>query len=159
MKTLFRIEPVGRPLGKDRIYSKSMTMVEERVVVVKARSADEAIRIGEAEARRYARQFHRNPYGQRVRTRRLRCTEVYDINEPVREMTEVYSSTQVVPRGVSDSAVIRRAFGPTESPRAYASRRNILDICFQVPAPGVKRTTREQAFYNLLTKRLKRNDA
>src|SRR6266850_4015863 len=85
VKTLYRIEPVGRPLGRDRVYSKDMTMVEERVVIVKARSGDEATRIGEAEARRYSRRSHRNPYGQRVRTRRLGCTEAYDINEPLHE--------------------------------------------------------------------------
>ena len=155
MKTLYRIEPVGRPLGRDHLYSKDMTMIEERVVLVKARSCDDAIRIGQAEARRYSSGSHRNPYGQRVRTRRLRCIEAYDINEPVREMTEVYSSTQVVPRRVTDIAIVSRMFGPAESERAYKSRRNILDISFQSPAPGVTRTKREAAYALKLAGRLK----
>src|SRR5262245_8992166 len=148
VKTLFRVEPVGRPLGKDRLYSRNMTMVEERVVVVRARSASEALKIGETEARRYARSSHRNPYGQRVRTRRLDCIEAYDMNEPLHELTEVYSSTRVVPRRVSDRTLVRRAFGPVESHRVRASRRNILNICFSRPAPGVKLTKAEQTFHN-----------
>ena len=134
---------------------KDMTMVEERVVLVKARSGDDAIRFGQAEARRYSRSSHRNPYGQRVRTRPLRCIEAYDINEPVRKMTEVYSSTQVVPRRVTDTAIVTRMFGPAESGRAHRSRRNILDISFQSPAPGVMRTKREAAYARKLAGRLR----
>jgi uncharacterized protein DUF4288 len=155
VKTIYRIEPLGRRLGTDRHFSKDMTMVEERVVVVRAHSADEAIRIGKVEARRYSRLMHRNPYGQRVRTRRLRCIDAYAMNEPLHEKAEVYSATQVVPRRVTDAAIIRHAFGPVESRRAYLSRRNILDISFNSPAHGVKRTKREAAYANKLTRRLK----
>ena len=131
-------------------------MVEERVVIVKARSGDEAIRIGESEARRYARSSHRNPYGQRVRVRRLGCIEAYDINESRHELTEVYSSTQVVPRRVSDRTLVRRAFGPFESDRANGSRRNILNISFAGPAPGVKLTKAEKRLNNKLGASLER---
>ena len=78
------------------------------------------------------------------------------MNEPLHDLVEVYSSTQVVQRNVPDRTIIRHAFGPPESDRAYASRRNILQIEFERPAPGVKRTKAEQTFHNRLVASLER---
>jgi hypothetical protein len=55
VKTLHRTQPIGRPVGRDKLYARAITLVEERVVILEARSFEEAIRRGEAEARKYAR--------------------------------------------------------------------------------------------------------
>jgi hypothetical protein len=52
----------------------------------------------------------------------------------------------VVPRRVSDKAVVRRLIGSHESKRATAERRNILDVVFNTPAPGVALTPYERSF-------------
>ena len=133
-------------MGSDAAFSADMTLVESRVVLIRARSEKEAGRKAAAEAKRYASSTrHRNPYGQRVRLRYLGYLRIYDINEPATDGTEVYSETEVVSRTVSDRAVVKHMFGPGESKRVAASRRNVLDIIFIGPAPGVKLTAAETA--------------
>ena len=147
VKTLHRTQPIGRPVGKDKFYSGAMTLVEERVVTLKARSFAEASRRGEAEARKYARECqHRNPYGQQVRSRYMEYCDVYLLDDAPADGIEVFSETEVVPRGASDRAVLQRVIGRKESRLAYQSRRNILDIVFDGPAPGVPFTRKEREF-------------
>jgi hypothetical protein len=159
VRTLYRLEPVGRPQGTDRLYSDRVTGVEERVVVVRARSGKEAIRKGEAEARKYAADSFHNPYGQRVRTRRLDYIDAYDINEPLVEGAEVFSEVEIVSRSVPDRDIIRRLIGRPESDRVFASRRNIHDIAFMKPAPGVKRNRKDQKLFDSVQAQLRRRDA
>ena len=143
-KTLYRTAADGRAMGKDKYFSKSATVVEERVVVFKARSAAEAIRKAEAEAKSYAHaDRHRNPYGQQVRTRYLGWYDVYLIDEPPVDGAEVFSAMQAVSRRVSDRAVVNRAMGANETKQALASRRNVMDVLFSGTAPGVKLTRKE----------------
>jgi hypothetical protein len=147
VRTLYRIEAKGRPVGRDANYSPSMTLVEERVVVLKARSVQEAIQKAEADARRYAGDCrHRNPYGQRVRTRYVGYCDAYRAGRGIASGAEVFSASEVVPRRVSDRAVVRRLIGSHESNRATAERRNILDVVFNAPAPGVALTPSERSF-------------
>ena len=145
VKTLYRSAPVGRRQGIDRLYSDQVTLVEERVVLVRARSLDAAIRKAEREARRYAADWHRNPYGQRVRTRYLGFVEAFDIDDEVGDGCEIFSETEVVWRAITDRSVIERQVGRPESRRTFEARRNVLDICFLSPAPGVRLTARERA--------------
>ena len=146
VRTLYRTSPVGRPRGTDRLYSREVTLVEERVVVFRARSLAEAIRKAEAEAKNYTADWHRNPYGQRVRTSYLGYVDAYEMNDELVDGAEVFSETEVVSRKVADRAVAKRLVGQTESRRTFDLRRNILDIVFSAPAPGVRRTAREKAF-------------
>ena len=159
VKTLYRSQATGPRRGTDRLYASNVTVVEERVILVRARSAREAIRKAEAEAKTYAADSHRNPYGQRVRTRFLGVVDAYDMNEPLREQAEVFSTNEVVPRRVSDQAIIARQLGRAESARVFASRRNVLDISFVAAARGVVRTPREQSYFERLQHRLGRRDA
>jgi hypothetical protein len=160
IKTLQRTEPTGRPIGKDKYFSPSMTLVEERVVLVKARSFEEAIKKGEAEAREYARQTrHRNPYGQAVRSRYLGYCDAYLVDDRPIEGTEIYSSTEVVLRGLSDRSILQRVIGRKETPRTNRSRRNILDVVFAAPAPGVPLTQKELAFVERYQTLRRRSDA
>lgn len=145
VKTLYRVTPVGRPQGKDRYYSNSVTLVEERVVVVKAGDASEAMRLAERDAHKYARMSHRNPYGQRVQVRVLGFVDAYTLDDDLHELTEVFSETEVVPRSVRDRAIIRRQLGRHESNLIHGTRRNFLDLVFMGTAPGVKPTRREFA--------------
>jgi uncharacterized protein DUF4288 len=147
VRTLYRLDALGRPLGRDGNYSPTMTLVEERVVVLKARSTHEAIQKAEADARRYVVECrHRNPYGQRVRTRYLGYCDAYRRDKSLGSGAEVFSASEVVPRRVTDRAVVRRLIGSHESKRATAERRNILDVVFNPPAPGVALTASERSF-------------
>jgi hypothetical protein len=127
--------------------------------VVRARTGEQALRKAEVEAKKYASNWHRNPYGQRVRTRYLGCVDAYHMFDDLRAGAEVFSDTEVVPRRVSDSAIVDRQVGRPESKRRHSSRRNILNIAFNAPAPGVSRTARESSFLVKRGRREGRNDA
>ena len=147
VKTLYRTAPRGRPKGTDPFYAKNVTLVEERVVIVMARSFDEAIKKAEAEGLEYARDRHRNPYGQEVVTRYLGYCDAYDMSpDDPKSGVEVYSSTEVIADRVSDRRILARSIGYGESAAMRSRRRNFLHIVFNAPASGVRLTKKELAF-------------
>ena len=136
VKTLFRIVAVGRPVTRDDAYDARVSLVEERVVLFKARSFSAAIRAAEREARRYARYRYVNPYGQSVVTRYLRACDAFELFDPPGAGTEVFSSTEVISRRVSDRTVVNRRFGSIVNERADRQRRrNILNCELSGRAP------------------------
>jgi hypothetical protein len=147
VKTLFRISSQSEPQGTDEYYDPDFTLVEERVVLVKARSFDEALRKAENEARRYENDSpHRNPYGQQVLTRYLQAADAYELAEQPGPYVEVFSRTEEVSRRISNEAVVTRLLGKDESRNARARRRNILDIAFSEPAKGVVLEKKEKRY-------------
>lgn len=158
VKSVFRTEATGRPLGTDAAFDASMTLVEERVVLFRARSQREAFARAEREVRSYASDCdHRNPYGQQVVCRSLEVMDSYELFTAPASGREAYSRTQVVSRSVPDRSVVQALLGPFhESSRDRRTRRNILDIVFDKPAPGVARTPSEIAFIRRGLRRLRR---
>lgn len=156
VKTLYRWVAVGRPAGKDRLYSASFTLVEERVVLIQARTFDEAIRKAEREAQRYCTHRYRNPYGQRVKFRALSYVNASIIDSRPGHAAELFSVTEVVPRSVSDRAVAQRLIGRQEPGVVAATRRNIADIVFSRPAPGVELSPEEQRLVESFSRTLRR---
>ncbi len=143
VRTLFRTQATGRPVGTDEDYSEDATLVEDRVVLVRARSFDEAIQKAESEAHKYAAEVsHRNPYGQRVKRRYLRYCDAFEMWADPANREEVFSSTEVVVLKESDEAIIDRVIGSKET-TTDRRRRNILNVMFDKPAPGVTRTPEE----------------
>ncbi len=69
VKTLYRSDATGRRKVTHPNYDPKTTLVEERIVLFRARTGQEAIRKAELEAREYARLSHTNSFGQRVRTK------------------------------------------------------------------------------------------
>jgi hypothetical protein len=148
VKSVFRTAVTGRPLATDSAYDPAATVVEERVVLFRARSPREALVRGRREARAYASDCpHRNPYGQRVLCRSLELMDCFELFNPPSSGREIYSRTQFVDQSVSDASVLLALLGPArESAADRRRRRNILDIVFQRPAPGIARTPSEEAF-------------
>ncbi|HEY2322591.1 MAG TPA: DUF4288 domain-containing protein [Thermoanaerobaculia bacterium] len=128
VKTLFRTRAVGRPRATDRYFDPRMTLVEERVVVYRARSFDDAIVKAEKDAHAYAKTTHENPYGQTVRMTCLGCFDAYELVDPLscESGFEVYSRTEVVPTTETDAAVRRRLLGH-ETEAQTKRRRNVLN--------------------------------
>ena len=132
VKTLFRTEAVGKPIARDAAYDGTVSLVEERVVLFKARGFGAAIRAAEREARRYARRRHVNPYGQRVLTRYLGACDAFELFAAPGVHAEVFSMTEVVPKRVPDQTVVDQRLGPRVARKAdRARRRNILDREFE----------------------------
>lgn len=128
VKTLFRTVAVGRPSARDAAYDASVSLVEERVVLFKARSFDEAIRAAEKEAREYARLRVVNPYGQRVVVRYLRACDAFELFDTPGVGAEVFSATEVVSKRISDRAIVERHLGKrVDKELDRRRRRNILN--------------------------------
>lgn len=124
VKTLYRTSVRGRAVRKDKHFEEDVSLVEERVVLVKARSFDEAIRRGEAEAIAYAASLpsYANRYGQPVKTRYLEACDAFRLFDQPGHAREVYSRTEVMGVNVSDAAIIDQLLGTDEGERSGARR-------------------------------------
>ena len=122
VKTLFRTRARGSPRVIDKDFDPDVESVEERIVLFRARSFDEAIARAEAEARGYAADAHRNPYGQKVVTEYLGTCDAFWLFEPPDSGVEVFSEMTLVPSGESRRALVDRWFG---TPERKGSRRYV----------------------------------
>jgi uncharacterized protein DUF4288 len=135
VRTLYRVEAFGRPVAKDKHFDSSLTLVEERVVLVRARTHAEAIRKAEREAKRYAAFVSwRNPYGQRLKQRYLGACNSFELSDPPGGGTEVYSDTFLAKKSVSDRKLLANRALVAESKTLKAKRRNFLAEEFNNPA-------------------------
>ena len=120
VRTLLRIAASGKPEKVDQYFNTSSTLVEERVVLFSAGSAEAALKLAEQEARKYCRRIrYTNIYGQSVRMRLLDATDVFSLfdGKPA-PGCEVYSSTALVPQSTPDARVALERFGRPEAPGA-----------------------------------------
>ena len=127
VKTLYRTTAQGRPRSIDEHYDPNVTMVEERVLVFRARSFHLAIRAAEREAREYAHGRCTNLYGQRVLTKYLGACDAFELSGSPGDCSEVYSRTELVSRRKRDRHVVDTLLGAEERHRAHATRRKFLD--------------------------------
>lgn len=127
VKTVYRIDARGRPRGVDEDYAKDRIMVEERIVLLRARSFDEAIAQAEREARKYGAGYvHTNPYGQRVFCEFTGIVDAYEPFDPPAVGTELFSSTRLLPKRIANAALADLFLGP-EVPRERALRTKFLN--------------------------------
>jgi hypothetical protein len=86
-------------------------VVEERVVLFRARSFAEAITKAEKEAKEYCNWKYTNPFGQKVKTKYLGACDAFILLDPPKSGTEVYSGMNAIDPKISDSKVIESALG------------------------------------------------
>jgi hypothetical protein len=116
--TLVRLIATGKPKKTDKHFDPTSTLVEDRVVLLRADSFDSAIEKAEKEAQQYCRRTRfTNIYGQSVRMKFLRMVDAFSL--PDQELvvgSEVYSSTTLVPHSLSDAKLVAQRFGDDEGP-------------------------------------------
>jgi len=126
VKILLRTEAVGRPRARDADYDPDGTLVEERVIVVRAGDAKEAF----ARARRAAEVGtagrYPNAYGQKVRQRVLKGWDAYELFDAPGHGREVFSDTKRVSRSVSDAMVVKQHIRKSISRPERARRRKFI---------------------------------
>jgi hypothetical protein len=128
VKSLYRSEIAGEPRVVDEDYDPDGALIEERVVLVRARSGAAALSKGEAEADKYSASLaHVNPYGQKVTWRRVDVIEAYELFDAPANMNEVWSSMSVVPSVTTDTELEDRRFGADEPDDALHLRKKYLD--------------------------------
>ncbi len=111
VRTIYRTSAAGEPFAIDDDYSDEFDQIEERIVTIKARSFDEAIKRAELEAEEYADGTHVNPYGQDVSQEYTGVADVYEPFDTVPANLEVYSKTYIVPKRVTDDDLADKFHG------------------------------------------------
>ena len=127
VKTVYRSSAVGKPRIIDNDYDPEGTLVEERVVLFRAKDHDDAIKKGEREAEQYVLDAYTNPYGQLVVGRRLRTIESFELYDNPGERIEVWSSTRVVRKSVPNTQILEMFFGVTETKAQMNRRKKYLN--------------------------------
>ncbi len=111
VKSLYRTFTDGFAEDQDDAYREDIDMLEERVVMFRAESFDDAIEQAEREAREYARVEQTNVYGQRICIDYLEACDAYMLGESPAESVEVFSSTSLISRSVTDSEITDMRLG------------------------------------------------
>lgn len=112
VRSLYRWIALGKPKEPDSSYIPGATLVEERIVLVKARSGKEALTRAEKEGRTYARSIQlTNVYGQKVRARLLKAVDAYELDSSPEADTEVFSATEEIDASIPDERVRERSMG------------------------------------------------
>lgn len=89
------------------------SLIEERIVLYDAATADEAIALAEADAEAYAAAGeHLNIDGDRVITTSLGAYDAYALVEEPGHRREVFSSTFLFAAGDEDDAIVTRLMPP-----------------------------------------------
>ncbi len=122
-KQVIRTVAKGRPKQTGHAYDSEATLVEERVVLVRARNLSEALQKTEADALRYVELIDEvNAYGQRVSARCIGVS-VYGTREvEVKPGFEVFSNSRVVPKSSQDDEVLDQVLGENDDPDLRISK-------------------------------------
>jgi hypothetical protein len=127
VKTVYRSRATGRPLKRDRHYDPDATLIEERIVLIRATDFDQALKAAEREALRYVRDGHENLYGQRIETRFLGACDAFELFDPPGPHGEVYSRTEIVSRGITNAAVVKQLIGSSSTKGERYTRRKFVN--------------------------------
>jgi hypothetical protein len=125
VKIVLRTVATGRVRGRDADYDRDGTLVEERVVIVRAHDGKDAF----ARARQKAAKelsSYRNVYGQTVRQRILAGHQVYELYAPPSDGAEVFSTTTRVPKTLTGSDIVSRLDGGPLSDANQKKRRRFI---------------------------------
>lgn len=128
VKTVLRTEAQGVPTSQDSSYDSEATLVEERVLLVRARSFAEAIVKAESEVKEYASGQYSNHYGQVIKQRYLGACDVFELYEDPASQVEVFSTTELVPQSISDDDIVNQHFGAKKSSDEMQKRRKFFNI-------------------------------
>lgn len=110
--------------GRNKLHQPRERLVEERVVLLRARSVEEAIAKAEKEAARYAdTPRHRNHEGDLVETRYVGALDVFSIDGEPGSGREIYSSMRVVPGDLDDDTLLDLLLGQDASNDEVAEKR------------------------------------
>lgn len=108
VKTLYRSQTNDRPEKPDLFYDPDATLLEERILLIKAKSRAEAVHKAEREARDYARKGEcENPYRQRISTDYIGYCDVFEIGGALADKTEIFLNTRLVSRRITDRKLAR----------------------------------------------------
>lgn len=125
VKTLYRWDTVDKPQGPDRFYDPDATLLEERVVLIKANSFSEATQKAKQEAQDYVRSpgGFINPYGQNMKISFLNCYDCFELFDNPADKVEVFSTIRILSRKIHNAKIKNIFICPTREPHYLQSKR------------------------------------
>jgi hypothetical protein len=116
VQSLYRFVALGAPKNPDASFVPDATLVEERIVLIKARCDKEALKKAKEEGRNYTGSTRfTNGYGQKVRVRMLKALEAYELDSFPREGEELFSAMEEIDASIPDERICERPIGSGES--------------------------------------------
>ena len=133
VKTLYRSYTEGRPVKPDRLYDPDATLIEERLVLLKARDKREAVIKAEREARDYAQKTtYINPYEQKVLTRYTGFYDLWEVQGTLQDRQELYSMGRVISRKVSDAKAAFLYIGKRSADPSRGRHRKFMNKTYLI---------------------------
>ncbi len=106
VKTFYRSKAEGQPHKPDRYCDTDATLLEERIVLIRAQSKTEAIKKAEKEANEYASKIsYQNPYGQKVSTRYLGFFDLFEIEGNLADKEEIFLMSRIMSKKITDKKI------------------------------------------------------
>lgn len=111
VKTLYRWSETV-PASDTTTKNENPILLEERVVLFKARSIESAIKKAEKEAEAYSTVLVKNSYGHDIQVQYLGCCEAFEMFDNPEDGKEIYSQTNIYPSSLKKEDAIELRFGP-----------------------------------------------
>lgn len=128
IKSLYQSKVIGKPQKTDNCYDSTLSLVEERIVLFKAKTSKEAIRKAEKEARQYASENpYVNPYAQKVVMKYLCVCDVFELYDEVKELVEVYSTTRLLNTNLKLQRIVEAMQGKREDKKTFLKRKKFFN--------------------------------
>jgi hypothetical protein len=119
----FGVKCLFRMIVKHRSTRTDVDACEERILLVAATDFDDALRIGEREARSYAASNQWvNMHGKKVVTRCLGAFDAFRMSSGPTSGAEIYSKLFFVPKETTNSALTNRFLGSRREQPGVDSR-------------------------------------
>jgi hypothetical protein len=131
VKSLLRSEAIGKPRTTKYPYDPKLTMVEERIVIFRARNEREAIKKAEREARRNLCRRAKNMFGETITHRLIRSFDVYPLDCVPSDGAEVFYLWRAVSKDVPDKRVAQKFIGEGPTPRKLQEKGFKFFACKQ----------------------------
>jgi hypothetical protein len=126
VKVLVRTEAVGKPRARDSHFDSDGALVEERIVIVRATTAERAGEQAKRIAGKESRLRYKNVYGQDVRLRVLKSWQSYELFDPPSRGAEVFSDTHRVSKTMTDRAISGRFLSGKMAPADHRRRATFI---------------------------------
>ncbi|MCB9092964.1 MAG: DUF4288 domain-containing protein [Halobacteriovoraceae bacterium] len=112
VKSLYKIRAKGKVKAPHKSYEKDTFLVEERIVLFKARNEKEALKKAKKEIEEYCSYKYFNHFGQEVITENLGVLDIFELfDDEIGNGVEVFSATDVVREKISKRDLLKQRVG------------------------------------------------
>lgn len=97
-----------KSLYRWKVKGRHVSNIEERIVLFKARSFDDAISKAEKESIKYAKETFINTFGIPVKIEVLKFFDAFEIFDELQSGCELFSSGTILEKNISNRALLKK---------------------------------------------------